>query len=367
MFQKLIRRMKLWKTCQETMERCKEHATLSLFLPHSHCFREGVAEVSASRWMQLEMERVIEVDIETHQLLKVNGQSVSGISNNQELLLKATGERWEGDVPLKATGGRREGDVLLKATGERREGDVLLKATGERWEGDALNNQPYGWGVLTDGNNKRLYEGFRIGGMNVCYGILYNRDSQKAEYEGGICNGKRWGRGTEYDRYGNPVYDGEWLNDRLIEKQIDVVKDSCLLHNHVEDLIVSDQCCNGREWKTLDFSHMPSLRVFCVGDFCFGNVEEVRLIGLKKLTRVVIGMGSFRQYEKCNGRRFLLKDCKRIRELRIGNESFYYYSVCEIQNVDSLEEIEIGGTNDMNLNFELVSRFELKSSFHGVQ
>lgn len=341
MFQKLIRRMKLWKACRETMERCKEHATLSLFLPHSHCFQEGVAEVSASRWMQLEMERVIEVDIQTHQLLKVNGQSMNGISHNQEL--------------------------LLKAKGERREGDVLLKATGERWEGDALNNQPYGWGVLTDGNNKRLYEGFRIGGMNVCYGILYNRDSQKAEYEGGFCNGKRWGRGTEYDRNGNPVYDGEWLNDRRVEKQIDVVKDSCLLHNHIEDLIVSDQCCKGREWKVLDFSHMPCLRVLCVGNSCFENVEEVRLVGLKKLTRVVIGMGSFRQYEKCNSRRFLLKDCKRIRELRIGNESFYYYSVCEIQNVDSLEEIEIGGTNDMNLNFELVSRFELKSSFHGVQ
>lgn len=220
-FQELIKRMKLWKACRETMERCKEHATLSLFLPHSHCFQEGVAEVSASRWMQLEMERVIEVDIQTHQLLKVNGQSVSGISNNQEL--------------------------LLKAKGERREGDVLLKATGERWEGDTLNNQPYGWGVLTDGNNKRLYEGFRIGGMSVCYGILYNRDSKKAEYEGGICNGKRWGRGIEFDCNGSPVYDGEWLNDRRVEKQIDVVNDSCLLHNHIEDLIVSDQCCNGRE------------------------------------------------------------------------------------------------------------------------
>ncbi|KAK8820588.1 hypothetical protein WA577_006646, partial [Blastocystis sp. JDR] len=321
-FQKLIRRMKLRKACQETMERCKEHATLSLFLPRMHRFHEGVAEVAASRWMQLEMERVIEVDIQTHQLLKVNGESVSGISPNKEL---------------------------------------LLKATGERWEGDTLNNQPYGWGVLTDGNNKRLYEGFRIGGMNVCYGILYNRDSQKAEYEGGICNGKRWGRGTEYDRNGNPVYDGEWLDDRRIEKQIDVVNNPFLLHNHVEDLIVSDGCCKGREWKVLDFSHMPCLRVFCVGNSCFENVEEVRLVGLKKLTKVVIGMGSFRQYEKCSGRRFLLKDCKRIRELRIGNESFYYYSVCEIQNVDSLEEIEIGGTNDMNLNFELVSRFELKN------
>ena len=328
MFQELIKRMKLWKACRETMERCKEHATLSLFLPHSHCFQEGVAEVSASRWMQLEMERVIEVDIQTHQLLKVNGESVSGISPNKEL---------------------------------------LLKATGGRWEGDTLNNQPYGWGVLTDGNNKRVYEGFRIGGMNVCYGILYNRDSQKAEYEGGICNGKRWGRGTEYDRNGNPVYDGEWLDDRRIEKQIDVVNNPFLLHNHVEDLIVSDGCCKGREWKVLDFSHMPSLRVLCVGNSCFENEEEVRLVGLKKLTRVVIGMESFRQYEKCNGRRFLLKDCKRIRELRIGKESFYNYSVCVIQNVDSLEEIEIGHEDNNSIVFQHVSQFELKSSFHGVQ
>ena len=338
----LAKRIKGQQLCEAIL---KSHREESLVKLNCHddlwWYDEGIVRLSSSVLAKVGRDEVIEVDTASHKLLRVNGESVSGISNNQEL--------------------------LLKAKGERREGDVLLKATGERWEGDTLNSQPYGWGVLTDGNNKRVYEGFRIGGMNVCYGILYNRDSQKAEYEGGICNGKRWGRGTEYDRNGNPVYDGEWLDDRRIEKQIDVVNDSCLLHNHVEDLIVSDQCCNGREWKTLDFSHMPCLRVFCVGDFCFGNVEEVRLIGLKKLTRVVIGMGSFRQYEKCNGRRFLLKDCKRIRELRIGNESFYYYSVCEIQNVDSLEEIEIGGTNDMNLNFELVSRFELKSSFHGVQ
>ena len=118
--------------------------------------------------MEMNKERVVIGDTQSHHLLRVNDEDVSGIQHN----------------------------VVLD-----------MKEKGERWEGDTRNNQPYGWGVLTDGNNKRLYEGFRIGGMNVCYGILYNRDSQKAEYEGGICNGKRWGRGTEYDRNGNPVYD----------------------------------------------------------------------------------------------------------------------------------------------------------------
>ncbi len=38
---------------------------------------------------------------------------------------------------------------------------------------------------------------------------------------------------------------------------------------------------------------MPNLRLFEVGDECFENVEEVKLIGLNELERVVIGKKSF--------------------------------------------------------------------------
>ena len=48
-----------------------------------------------------------------------------------------------------------------------------LSDDGERWEGDVLDNQPYGWGVLYDSENRMVYEGFRIGKVNVCYGTQY--------------------------------------------------------------------------------------------------------------------------------------------------------------------------------------------------
>ena len=91
---------------------------------------EGVAERS-SVVMELSVNRVIEVNVKSYQLLRVNEEEVSGIQHNQVLDLNDDGERWEGDV---------------------------------------LRDQPYGWGVLYDSENRRSYEGFRLKDVNVCYG-----------------------------------------------------------------------------------------------------------------------------------------------------------------------------------------------------
>ena len=40
-------------------------------------------------------------------------------------------------------------------------------------------------GALYDSENRRVYEGFRLKDVNVCYGIQYYSDIQKVEYEGG--------------------------------------------------------------------------------------------------------------------------------------------------------------------------------------
>ena len=103
-----------------------------------------------------------------------------------------------------------------------------------------------------------------------------------------------------------------------------------------------------------------------MGDDCFENVEEVKLIGLSKLERVVIGKNSFTKHK--NGypksinpdRHFYLKNCERVRELKMGRFSFSDYSVCEIENVPSLEVIEMGGLNRDSSNFCYAS-LELKS------
>ena len=104
-----------------------------------------------------------------------------------------------------------------------------------------------------------------------------------------------------------------------------------------------------------------------MGDCCFRETEELRLIGLKKLERVVIGNLSFSKsgYDANEdgmdpSRHFYLKNCERLRELKIGCWSFDGYSVCEIEKVPSLEVIEMGDLNEQSSNFYYAS-LELKS------
>ena len=286
---------------------------------------EGLLEKFPSVVMELCLNAVIEVDIASHTLIRVNGEDVKGIEHAKVLDLSDDGERWEGDV---------------------------------------LNNEPYGWGVLYDSENRMAYEGFRIEDMNVCYGRSYYSEVGVIEYKGGICEGKRWGRGIQYDRTGKTVFDGEWMNDEPLSKRVVLNEENQLLHNHIEELIVQDNSCNGPEWAALDLGFMSHLRLLEVGDECFENVEEVKLIDLSKLERVVIGMNSF---TKKNGwlsyypdRHFYLKNCERVRELKIGYWSFSDYSVCEIENVPLLEVIEMGEMDEKSFNFSDAS-LELKS------
>ena len=50
-------------------------------------------------------------------------------------------------------------------------------------------------------------------------------------------------------------------------------------------------------------------------------------------------------------RRFYLKNCERLKELKIGCKSFSDYSVCEIDHLPSLEVIEMGELNEDSENF----------------
>ena len=104
-----------------------------------------------------------------------------------------------------------------------------------------------------------------------------------------------------------------------------------------------------------------------MGSDCFRNTDELKLIGLSQLERVVIECNCFAK-DKYNpdkdgmnpNRHFYLKDCQQLRELKIGRLSFSDYSVCEIENVPSLEVIEMGELNKESFNFFYAS-LELKS------
>ena len=264
----------------------------------------------------------------------------------------------------------RKTRALLLATGRRVEEVehnqiVDLSDAGERWEGDVLNDAPCGWGVVYDRNNRMEYEGFRIGDVNVCWGRKYYSDIEVVEYEGEWCAGQRCGRGVQCDRNNDVLVDGEWLKGERVEAKVTITphnEKTVLLHNHIEELIVSNGCCNGEEWNVMDLKLMPALKSLNVGDDCFSRVNELRIVGLRELESVVIGVNCFthNEYEPDPNRHFSVKKCPKLRELRMGQFSFSYYSVIEIENVDALEVIEMGDLNEVSVNFALAS-LELKS------
>ena len=330
---RFARIVKYQPMCEDAMKKATE-THLSLFNRDDvYSYHEGIAVVSTVL-VELNRERVVEVDIQAKQLLKVNGESVNGIEHNRVLDLNDDGERWEGDV---------------------------------------LSNQPYGWGVLYDSENRMVYEGFRIGDVNVCYGRSYYSDVGVIEYEGMIFDGKRWGRGIQYDKQGVVMRDGEWVNDESVEMTMTMTEENPLLFTCVEELVVSDECCNGIEWRVFDVTCVVHLRELRVGNECFRNTKELRLIGLKELERVVIGKSSFttETYNRDKdgmgrNRHFYLKNCERVRELKINRFSLADYSVCEIENVPSLEVIEMGHLNEESYMFCYAS-LDLKSEGDGAK
>ena len=143
--------------------------------------------------------------------------------------------------------------------------------------------------------------------------------------------------------------------------------------NMVVEIVVSNSCCQVEEVRVVDLSRFVSLRELRVGDWCFNKTEELRLIGLNELERVVIGKWCFLKFPydvnkdgMDPNRHFYLKNCERLKELKIGCYSFGDYSVCEIENNASLEVIEMGELNEESGNFFYAS-LELKSDYDGMK
>lgn len=138
----------------------------------------------------------------------------------------------------------------------------------------------------------------------------------------------------------------------------------------VEMIVVNNKCCNEEDFNILDLSDFQRLKELIIGYECFENVKVVRLVGMNELESVMIGDKSFTKAKEISLqslgsdpiRHFYLKNCPKIRSLKIGRFSFLDYSVCRIENVPSLEVIEFGDVNRDSANFAEAS-LELRSCF----
>ena len=119
--------------------------------------------------------------------------------------------------------------------------------------------------------------------------------------------------------------------------------------------IIVDNAVGVPDFSVLDLTRFSKLESLVIGDNCFSYVTEVKMVGLSELESVEIGMNSFTQHKNDYGndpnRHFYLKNCPKLKSLKTGRYSFSDYTVCEIENVDALEVIEMGDLNEESNNF----------------
>ena len=136
------------------------------------------------------------------------------------------------------------------------------------------------------------------------------------------------------------------------------MNDLMSLDNSVTRLSVGTNC-NDASLTVLDLSRFLYLRQLVVGNESLMYVNEVKLIGLSELKSVEIGMNSFTKHKYSDGndpdRHFYLKDCPKLKSLKVDRYSFSDYTVVEIENVDALEVIEMSSNSFYYASLELKS------------
>ena len=136
--------------------------------------------------------------------------------------------------------------------------------------------------------------------------------------------------------------------------------------NEITTLNIGSRVCPFENATVFDLSVYPKLKTLKIGSDSFEYVEELKLIGLSELESVEIGKNSFTKYKDTYhitadpNRHFYLKNCPKLKSLKIGSFSFSDYTVFEIENVDALEAIEMGDLNEYSYSFVDAS-LELKS------
>ena len=121
------------------------------------------------------------------------------------------------------------------------------------------------------------------------------------------------------------------------------------------ELRIPSHTCNLEGRWVLDLRGLRRLRSLEVGDECFAHVQEVKLVGLHRLERVVVGENSFRD-EGSEGadasRRLEVRNCRKLKEVKIGRFSFADYAACVLEGLSALEKVEVGELNGWSNNFQ---------------
>ena len=224
-------------------------------------------------------------------------------------------------------------------------GCIDLNVNGKRWEGGVKDGKLFGYGVLYDEEGRKEYEGFMVDGVKMGYGIEYSNDIERVIYEGCFYYGKRFGRGVLYDRNGMIEYNGLWKNDEPCLYHFD----GKVIDSYSESIVIPDSSfTNVESFIFHSFFHL--LANIVIEDECFGMVRVFELDGLGKLESVVIGQESFTYNNTSYDIWFIIRsdgscrivNCPKLKSIQIGQYSFNDYHSFELNNLPSLQSIDIG-------------------------
>ena len=115
---------------------------------------------------------------------------------------------------------------------------------------------------------------------------------------------------------GKPLIEPVSTVGRVIVKNDD---DFLLLGENVEVIEVKNGVCNDEDFEEWEMNEYVRLRELIVGDECFQFVKELRIVGLNALEKVEIGRQCFC---KASGGVFEMRDCEKVKSVRIGDGSF---------------------------------------------
>ena len=116
------------------------------------------------------------------------------------------------------------------------------------------------------------------------------------------------------------------------------------------DLIITKGNYNTDDVTSFNISNNTDLKSIVIGDECCGKVRVFELDGLGELETVVIGKRSItyvKDYEAIeNSKRTdgtcRIMNCPKLKSIQIGDYSFADYHSFELNNLSSLQSIDIG-------------------------
>ena len=186
-----------------------------------------------------------------------------------------------------------------------------------------------------------------------------NRDGMGTEfkgfkpvYTGGWKDGKRDGEGEEMDEDGEVVRNGWWVNG-VHENDIKyTMVPSSLAPNalRIEELVIENSSFNDWNVTELRLIGLVRLKRVVIGDDCFGKVRVFELDSLMELESVTIGEKCFtfsKTEDEINNNERSDGDCRivncpKLKSLQLGDYSFSDYCSFELTDLSSLHSIDIG-------------------------